>query len=70
MRAASLDRLGVETAFEVLARPERSRGRGGRSSILHLSRRRGLSIDAASVLVAPGAKAFLFFGVLATCGPG
>jgi aspartate/methionine/tyrosine aminotransferase len=36
----------------------------------HLSRHRGLEIDAARVLVAPGAKPFLFFGVLATCDPG
>jgi aspartate/methionine/tyrosine aminotransferase len=36
----------------------------------HLSRHRGLSIDPARVLVAPGAKPFLFFGVLATCDPG
>jgi aspartate/methionine/tyrosine aminotransferase len=35
-----------------------------------LSRRRGVAIDAARVLVAPGAKPFLFFGVLATCEPG
>jgi aspartate aminotransferase len=36
----------------------------------HLSRHRSLPIDAARVLVAPGAKPFLFFGVLATCDPG
>jgi aspartate aminotransferase len=36
----------------------------------HLSRHRGLEIDAERVLVAPGAKPFLFFGVLATCDPG
>jgi len=36
----------------------------------HLSRHRGLPIDAGRVLVAPGAKPFLFFGVLATCDPG
>ena len=36
----------------------------------HLSRHRGLAIDPARVLVAPGAKPFLFFGVLATCDPG
>src|SRR6266566_4389425 len=33
----------------------------------HLSRHRGLEIDPGRVLVAPGAKPFLFFGVLATC---
>ena len=36
----------------------------------HLSRHRGLAIDPMRVLVAPGAKPFLFFGVLATCDPG
>jgi aspartate aminotransferase len=36
----------------------------------HLSAHRGLAIDAARVVVAPGAKPFLFFGVLATCDPG
>jgi aspartate/methionine/tyrosine aminotransferase len=36
----------------------------------HLSRHRRLVIDPARVLVAPGAKPFLFFGVLATCNPG
>jgi aspartate aminotransferase len=36
----------------------------------HLSRHRGLEIDPDRVLVAPGAKPFLFFGVVATCDPG
>jgi aspartate/methionine/tyrosine aminotransferase len=36
----------------------------------HLSSHRGLEIDPARVLLAPGAKPFLFFGVLATCEPG
>jgi aspartate aminotransferase len=36
----------------------------------HLSRHRGLPIDPGRVLVAPGAKPFIFFGVLATCDPG
>ena len=36
----------------------------------YLSRSRGLQVDPARVLVAPGAKPFLFFGVLATCDPG
>ena len=36
----------------------------------HLSRHRGLDIDPGRVVVAPGAKPFLFFGVLATCDPG
>jgi aspartate/methionine/tyrosine aminotransferase len=36
----------------------------------HLSHHRGLAIDPARVLITPGAKPFLFFGVLATCDPG
>jgi aspartate aminotransferase len=36
----------------------------------HLSRHRGLAIDPQRVLIAPGAKPFLFFAVLATCNPG
>lgn len=36
----------------------------------HLSRHRGLAIDPARVVVTPGAKPFLFFGLLATCNPG
>jgi len=36
----------------------------------HLSRTRGLEVDPARVLVAPGAKWFLFFGVLAVAGEG
>jgi aspartate/methionine/tyrosine aminotransferase len=36
----------------------------------HLSRHRGLEIDPGNIVVAPGAKPFLFFGVLATCNPG
>jgi aspartate aminotransferase len=36
----------------------------------HLSKRVGHPIDAESILVAPGAKPFLLFGVLATCDPG
>jgi aspartate/methionine/tyrosine aminotransferase len=36
----------------------------------HLTRTRGLPIVPERVLVAPGAKPFLFFGVLATCDPG
>ncbi|MGI8974679.1 MAG: pyridoxal phosphate-dependent aminotransferase [Gaiella sp.] len=36
----------------------------------YLSQSRGLPIDPARVLVTPGAKPFLFFGVLATCNPG
>ena len=36
----------------------------------HLSRHRGLEISSESIIVAPGAKPFLFFGILATCNPG
>jgi aspartate/methionine/tyrosine aminotransferase len=36
----------------------------------HLSAHRRLPIEPGRVLVAPGAKPFLFFGVLATCDPG
>jgi aspartate/methionine/tyrosine aminotransferase len=36
----------------------------------HLSHHRGLPIVPGRVLIAPGAKPFLFFGVLATCDPG
>ena len=36
----------------------------------YLSRTRGVAIEPSRVLVAPGAKPFLFFGVLATCEPG
>ncbi len=36
----------------------------------HLSQHRGLEIEPGRVLIAPGAKPFLFFGVLATCDPG
>ena len=36
----------------------------------HLTRTRGVTVDPARVLVAPGAKWFLFFGVLAVAGEG
>src|SRR5437588_8236557 len=36
----------------------------------HLSLHRGLEVDPAHVIVAPGAKPFLFFTILATCEPG
>jgi aspartate/methionine/tyrosine aminotransferase len=36
----------------------------------HLSAHRGLEIDPGRLVVAPGAKPFLYFGVLATCNPG
>jgi aspartate/methionine/tyrosine aminotransferase len=111
--AASIARLGTETAFELLARAKALEAQG--REIIHLqigepdfdtpshvveagvkalrdgfthycpapglpvlrdacadyfSRSRGLRVDAGNVLVAPGAKPFLFFGVLATCDPG
>jgi len=111
--AKSLERLGTETAFEVLARARALEADGRRIIHLeigepdfatpghiveaaakalrdgqthycpapglpvlreacaeHLSRHRGLAIEPGRVLVAPGAKPFLFFGVLATCDPG
>ncbi len=113
MTAHSLERLGTETAFEVLARAQALEALGRR--IIHLeigepdfdtpehvveaavralrdghthycpapgltplreaaadylSRTRGVSVDGGNVLVTPGAKPFLFFGVLATCNPG
>jgi aspartate aminotransferase len=36
----------------------------------HLSAHRGLDVDPGRVVVAPGAKPFLYFGVLATCQAG
>jgi len=111
--AESLNRLGTETAFEVLARAKALEASGRRiihlqigepdfttprhiidagrkawadgethycaapglpvlreACAAHLSRHRGLEIDPGNVVVAPGAKPFLFFGVLATCNPG
>jgi aspartate/methionine/tyrosine aminotransferase len=111
--AASLARLGTETAFEVLARARELEAQGREvihleigepdfdtpahiveagvkalrdgqthycpaaglaplreACAAHLSEHRGLPIEPARVLVAPGAKPFLFFGVLATCEPG
>jgi aspartate aminotransferase len=113
MLARSLERLGTETAFEMLARAKALEAQGRRIIHLeigepdfptaphiveaaakalrdghthycpapglpelreacahHLSRHRGLPIEPARVLVTPGAKPFLFFGVLATCDPG
>ncbi len=111
--AASLHRLGTETAFEVLARARALEAEGRRIIHLeigepdfttprhiieavakafrdgethycpapgipalreacaeHLSRHRGLEIEPARIVVTPGAKPFLFFGLLATCNPG
>jgi len=113
MLAGSLERLGTETAFEILARATALEAQGRRIIHLeigepdfptpphvveagakalrdgythycpapglpvlreacaeHLSHHRGLPIDPGRVLIAPGAKPFLFFGVLATCDPG
>jgi aspartate aminotransferase len=112
-RAHALDRLGTETAFEVLARARALEAQG--RTVLHLeigepgvdtaphiveaaakalrdgytrycpaaglpelreavaayiSRTRGTTVDAARIVVAPGAKPFLGFSVLATCNPG
>lgn len=111
--AASLERLGTETAFSVLARA-RELERAGRDVIhleigepdfetpahvteaavaamragethycpsagipelreeaaAYLSRTRGIEIQAQRLLVANGAKPFLFFTVLAVCDPG
>jgi aspartate/methionine/tyrosine aminotransferase len=36
----------------------------------YLSRTRGLAIEPGRVVITPGAKPFLFFGLLATCDPG
>ena len=111
--AAGLDRLGTETAFEVLARAKALEAEGReiihlqigepdfdtpahiveagvkalRDGLTHycpapglpvlreaaadyLSRTRAVTIGPSRVLIAPGAKPLLFFGVLATCDPG
>lgn len=111
--ADSLDRLGTETAFEVLARAKALEAQGREiihlqigepdfdtpphvveaaakalrdgqthycpapgipqlreAAAAYLSRSRGITVDPANVLVTPGAKPFLFYGVLATCNPG
>lgn len=111
--ASSLDRLGTETAFSVLARAKELERAG--KDVIHLeigepdfdtaehicaaayeamragdthycpsaglaefrevvagelSRTRAIAVDPANVLVANGAKPFLFFTVLAVCNPG
>jgi aspartate aminotransferase len=111
--ATALDRLGTETAFEVLARAKALEATGKRVIHLqigepdfdtaphiveaaakalrdgqthycpapgipalreacanHLSTHRGLEISPDSIVVTPGAKPFLFFGILATVNPG
>jgi aspartate aminotransferase len=111
--ADSVERLGTERAFEVLARARALEAKGRSVVHLeigepdfdtpphiveaavkalrdgqhhycpsaglpalrevcaeHLSQTRGVSVDPARVLISPGAKWFLFFGVLALCGRG
>jgi aspartate aminotransferase len=111
--ATSLDRLGTETAFEVLARAKALEATGKRvihleigepdfdtpphiveaaakaladgqthycpapgipalreAAAEHLSRHRGIPVTPESIVVTPGAKPFLFYGILATCDPG
>ncbi len=111
--AASVERLGTERAFEVLARARALEAQGREiihleigepdfptpahiveagvralrdghthycpsaglpilreAAAEHLAQSRGIRVDASNVLVSPGAKWFLFFGVLATCDPG
>jgi aspartate aminotransferase len=111
--ATSLERLGTETAFEVLARAKALEATGKRvihleigepdfdtpahiveaaakalrdgqthycpapgipalreAAAEHLSRHRGIPVGPESIVVTPGAKPFLFYGILATCNPG
>src|SRR5215467_7649242 len=111
--AASLERLGTETAFETLARAKALEAQGRRvihleigepdfptaphiveaaakalrdghthycaapglpelreACAAYLSRTRALAIEPGRVVITPGAKPFLFFGLLATCDPG
>ena len=111
--AASLDRLGTESAFELLAQAKALEAQGREivhlqigepdfetpahvveagvralrdghthycptpglpelreAAAAYLTRSRSVAVDPSNVLVAPGAKPFLFFTVLATCDPG
>jgi aspartate/methionine/tyrosine aminotransferase len=111
--AASLERLGTETAFSVLARAKELERQGQdvihleigepdfdtpahicdaaaaairagqthycpsaglielrEAAAAYLSRTRGIAVRPDNVLVANGAKPFLFFTILATCDPG
>jgi aspartate aminotransferase len=111
--ATALERLGTETAFEVLARAKALEATGKRVIHLqigepdfdtaphiveaaakalrdgqthycpapgipalreacasHLTTHRGIEISPDSIVVTPGAKPFLFFGILATVNPG
>ena len=111
--ATALERLGTETAFEVLARAKALEATGKRvihleigepdfdtpphiveaaakalrdgqthycpapgipalreAAANHLSAHRGIDVHPDSIVVTPGAKPFLFYGILATCNPG
>ena len=111
--ATALERLGTETAFEVLARAKALEATGKRvihleigepdfdtaphiveaaakalrdgqthycpapgipalreAAANHLTAHRGIDVHPDSIVVTPGAKPFLFFGILATCNPG
>jgi aspartate/methionine/tyrosine aminotransferase len=111
--AASLDRLGTESAFSVLARAKELEREGcdvihleigepdfdtpahvceaafdamrsgythycpsagmaelREAAAVYLSDRRGVEVDPGRVLIANGAKPFLFFTILAVCDPG
>ena len=111
--ATALERLGTETAFEVLARAKALEATGKRvihleigepdfdtaphivdaaakalrdgqthycpapgipalreAAANHLTTHRGIDVHPDSIVVTPGAKPFLFFGILATCNPG
>ena len=111
--ATALERLGTETAFEVLARAKALEATGKRvihleigepdfdtaphiveaaakalrdgqthycpapgipalreAAANHLTAHRGMDVHPDSIVVTPGAKPFLFFGILATCNPG
>ena len=111
--ATALERLGTETAFEVLARAKALEATGKRvihleigepdfdtaphiveaaakalrdgqthycpapgipalreAAANHLTAHRGIDVHPDSIVVTPGAKPCLFFGILATCNPG
>ena len=111
--ATALERLGTETAFEVLARAKALEATGKRvihleigepdfdtaphiveaaakalrdgqthycpapgipalreAAANHLTAHRGIDVHPDSIVVTPGAKPFLFNGILATCNPG
>src|SRR5918911_713610 len=78
-----LAQLGTEGAFRVLARARALEAAGltgycpaaglpelRAAAAAQLSATRGIAVDRDAVLVAPGAKPFLFFTVLATCAAG